>query len=237
MPARKDGVPLLMLAVRQPGMHTMELRRTVVPKTRLTPTIAISDATKNGRQGIDLGVRQAVRAMTALAHSFRTGTGRYDPFGKPSAMAAILRAADGRSRRKPAVRLGRSRSVAATLIVRLSPSPLRPRFQPFDHSRNRRLFASRDRDLLADGGQLAVAQRVLAKPLVPVDDRRQFPARPLKDIDDALGLVEVVMKVFQRRFAHRPTPHPRGLLRGVANALLDEDPLDDVNADLAPSSE
>ena len=82
-----------------------------------------------------------------------------------------------------------------------------------------------------------MAQRVLAKALVPVDDRGQFPARPLKDIDDALGLVEVVMKVFQRRFAHRPTPHPRNLLRGVANALLDEDPLDDVNADLAPSSE
>jgi hypothetical protein len=52
-----------------------------------------------------------------------------------------------------------------------------------------------------------------------------------------LGLVEVVMKVFQRRFGHRPTPHPRGLLRRIANALLDEDPLDDVNADLAPSSE
>jgi len=47
-------------------------------------------------------------------------------------------------------------------------------------------------------GQLAVAQRVLVKPLVPVDDRRQFPARPLKDIDDALGLVEVVMKAFQQ---------------------------------------
>jgi len=75
-----------------------------------------------------------------------------------------------------------------------------------------------------------LGQRVLAKPVVLVDDRRQFPARPLKDIDDALGLVEVVMKVFQRRFAHRPTPHPRGLLRGVADALLDEDPLDDVNA-------
>jgi hypothetical protein len=81
-----------------------------------------------------------------------------------------------------------------------------------------------------------VAQRVLAKPLVPVDDRRQFPARPLKDIDDALGLVEVLMKVFQRRIAHRRTPHPRGLLRRGAYALLDEDPLDDINADLAPSS-
>jgi len=43
----------------------------------------------------------------------------------------------------------------------------------------------------------------------------QFPARPLKDSDDALGLVEVVMKIFQGRFAHRPTPHPRDLLRGV----------------------
>jgi hypothetical protein len=82
-----------------------------------------------------------------------------------------------------------------------------------------------------------VAQRVLVKPLIPVDDRRQFPARPLKDIDDALGLVEVVMKVFQRRFAHGPTPHPRGHVRGVADALLDEDPLGDDNADLAPSSE
>lgn len=82
-----------------------------------------------------------------------------------------------------------------------------------------------------------MAQRVLAKPLVPVDDRRQVPARPLKGIDDVLGLVEVVMKVFQRRFAHRPTPHPRGVLREGADALLDEDPLDHVNADLAPSSE
>ena len=118
-----------------------------------------------------------------------------------------------------------------------SASPLRPQLQPFDHSRNRHLFASRDRELLADGGQLAVAQRVLAKPLVPVDDRRQVPARPLKGLDDVLGLVEVVMKVFQRRFARRPTPHPRGVLRGGADALLDEDPLDDVNADLAPSSE
>jgi hypothetical protein len=117
-----------------------------------------------------------------------------------------------------------------------SPSPVWPRFQSFDHSRNRRLFASRDRELLTDGGELAVTRRILAKPLVPVDDRRQFPARPLKDIDDALGLVEVVMKVFQQRFEHRPTPHPRGLLRGVADALLDEDPLDDVDADLAPSS-
>jgi hypothetical protein len=129
------------------------------------------------------------------------------------------------------------RRVAGEGKGKSSPSPLRPRFPPFDHSRNRRPFASRDRELLADGSQLAVAQRVLAKPLVPVDDRRQFPARPLKDIDDALGLVEVVMKVFQQRFEHRPTPHPCGLLRGVADAPLDEDPLDDVNADLAPSSE
>jgi len=116
---------------------------------------------------------------------------------------------------------------------------VRPRFQPFDHSRNRRLFASHDRELLADGGQLAVAQRVLAKPLIPFDDRRQFPARPFKDSDDALGLVEVVMKIFQGRFGHRPTPHPRTRppSRSQRHALLDEDRLDDVNADLAPSSE
>jgi hypothetical protein len=33
----------------------------------------------------------APSAMTALAHSFRTGTGRYDPFGKPSANDRYLR--------------------------------------------------------------------------------------------------------------------------------------------------
>ena len=115
------------------------------------------------------------------------------------------------------------------------PSPLWPRFQAFYHSRNRRLFAARGRELLADGGQLSVAQRVLAKPLVPVDDRRRFPARPLKDIDDALGLVEVVMKVSKDGLrTDQLRTHAASLAE--ACALLDEDPLDDINANLAPSS-
>jgi len=75
---------------------------------------------------------------------------------------------------------------------------LGPGFQLFDDARNRRLPAARDRELLGDRGQLPLAQRVLPDGLIAADNCGQFPARPFQDVDDAVGLVEVVTQVLPR---------------------------------------